>query len=254
MELLKITNLTCRFGGVVAVDNLNVSVSRGEIVGLIGPNGAGKTTVFNAVSGFVTHQSGRIWFNGQDITRLRPFQRARQGLVRTFQAATLFPELTVLENIALGAHRHYPWRFFSTLIATPSYRSWVSEQRQIAETIVKDLGLESEAELPAGLLPTGTQRVLSLAVALAARPTLLLLDEPLAGLSGSETDRIVEIIRETRHRGITVWIVEHNMRAIMRLCDRIIVLHSGRHVATGTPDEVRANEEVNRIYLGSDAS
>jgi len=247
MSLLEARNLSKRFGGLAAVSSLSFSVETCEIVGLIGPNGAGKTTCFNLLSGFLSPTSGSVVFAGEDITGRRPHEIVARGLVRTFQHTTLFQELSVLENVLLGLHLRSRTGLRQLLF---SRRVFPSDEVALSREVLEFTGLAADADQLARNLPHGHQRVLSIAMALAARPRLLLLDEPVTGMNLEESARVMSLVKTIRDRGTTILLVEHNMKAVMGTCERIIVLNFGQKLAEGPPAAVSTNAEVIRAYLG----
>ena len=249
-RLLELKGLTKHFGGVAAVQELDLEVIKGEILGLIGPNGAGKTTMFNLVSGVLKPTRGRVILEEEDITRLKPNQVARRGLVRTFQASTVFPYFTVIENVLLGCHLHAGIGFFGDLFNIPSTRRKRDQTFEKTMDIVNFTGLASHKDKLAENLSSGYQKILAIAIALATDPRLLLLDEPATTLSPYMVNRVMELITKVRDAGTTVVIIEHNMKAIMDYCDRIVVLANGKKIAEGLPHEIKENREVIEAYLG----
>ncbi len=247
--ILEIEKLTRRFGGLTAVDNLSFSVAEGEIHGLIGPNGAGKTTTFNVISGYYPPTSGQIRFDGKKIGGLAPDDIAARGLVRTFQQTTLFKELSVFDNLLIGAHLRTKPGLISAILGR--LQSPEKLAREAAGEQLAFFGLADRRDELASTLPHGLQRALGMAVALMAEPRFLLLDEPFTGMNTEETRDVMALIRRVRDRGITLLLVEHDMQAIMGLCDRITVLNFGRLLAEGKPNEIRADPTVIEAYLGA---
>jgi branched-chain amino acid transport system ATP-binding protein len=234
--LLRAESLTCRFGGVVAVDDFSFAVREGEILGLIGPNGAGKSTTFNMITGFLRPSTGEVFWQGKSTRRMRPEALARLGLTRTFQHESYWAPLTVRENVRL---------------ASPASPSRGEAGDAYVERLLQLTGLLGVADEFAENLPHGVQRLLSIAIGLGGRPRLLCLDEPLTGLNATEVHRVLEVLLALKAElGFTLMFVEHNVAAVMRISDRVIVLDAGRKLAEGTPAEVAANEAVIRAYLG----
>ena len=241
------------FRGLKALSDYALELRRGEILGVIGPNGAGKTTLFNVITGFIRPTSGEISLGGKEISTMGPEAILRAGIARTFQNIRLFSSMTALENVVSAQQVRRPSSFFSTLLSLPVFNRNEATLRQSALSHLESLGLESFAENPATSLPYGMQRKLEIARALATEPTILLLDEPAAGMNNQETIELTGFIREIRDRyALTIVVVEHDMSLIMRLCDRIQVLNYGRIIAEGTPSEIRANPAVIEAYLGAD--
>lgn len=251
MPILEVQALTRHFGGLVAVDDLSFSVEAGEIRGLIGPNGAGKTTTFNVISGYYPPTRGRIVYRGRDISGLRTSKIAELGLVRTFQVTTLFQEFTVLDNVLVGCHLQARSALFAALFGRGGERQ--SRARSKALGLLDFFGLAQRRDELAAGLPHGHQRALGLAVALAAEPKLLLLDEPFTGMNSGETQHMMELILKVRERGVTMLLVEHDMQAVMGLCDGITVLNFGQLLVEGPPEEIRHHPQVIEAYLGSAA-
>jgi branched-chain amino acid transport system ATP-binding protein len=248
--MLEIKGLTKYFGGLAAVSNLDMNVNQGEIVGLIGPNGAGKTTAFNLITGFVRPTKGQIIFEQSDITGQTTHSIAEKGIVRTFQQTAFLPGLTVLQNILVSCHLHPKAGVWEAIFNLPSYRKKEQYAFNHAMDILQFLGLDSIKDELTQNLPHGYQRLLGIAITLGANPKLLLLDEPLSGMNAAEVRESLTFINRIRSAGTTVLLVEHNMRAVMELCDRILVLNFGRKIAEGLPDEIRRNKDVIEAYLG----
>jgi len=249
-ELLKVNHLTVRFGGLIAVNDVDFSIFPEEIVSLIGPNGAGKTTTFHAITGFLGKSAGKVEFEGQDLGHMKPHQIAEKGIIRTLQITSLFPNLSVLENIRTGHHMKESETLLDAVFNTKRKRAVEDEALARTMEILKFIGLEGKKEVVANGLPYGEQRLLEIGIALAANPKLLLLDEPSAGLNDTETQGMKELIKKMRARSITILLVEHDMNLVMGISDRIIVLNFGKKIATGTPDEIRRNPDVIKAYLG----
>lgn len=254
LALLDIDGLSRNFGGLAAVSSLDMTVDEGEIVGLIGPNGAGKSTVLNLIDGTLRVSKGRVLFRDKDITRQAPHRRARNGIARVFQRNALFKSMTVLENVLAGSYLQTRHDLFS--VAFGSFHR-VRSQRAIIDRCMELLafvGLEDKANMYATSLPHGSQRELCVAVALASDPVLLLLDEPLTGMNAEETAAMIDIIKAlNKERGTTTIVVEHNMRAVLGLCARTVVLNYGQKLAEGTPRQCVADPAVIEAYLGVEA-
>jgi len=251
MALLKTEQLGIRFGGLLALEDLNLAVPEGGLYGLIGPNGAGKTTVFNLISGFLKPSKGRIRFNGVDLTGEPPHRVTGLGVARTFQNIRLFAELSVLHNVLVGLHCRRRAFWGEAVLRLPRYLREEKAQRRRALALLNEVGLSEAAEQMAGQLPYGQQRRLEIARALATGPRFLLLDEPAAGLNPQETGELIQFLREIKERyGLTMLIIEHNLRLVMNLCQHLTVLDHGLTIAAGPPAAVRQNPEVIRAYLG----
>jgi len=249
--MLAVRDLAVRFGGVTALESVSFDVRPRSITSVIGPNGAGKTTAFNAITGYLRPTGGRITYDGVALTGLRPSAIARRGIVRTFQKTSVFPGLSVEDNVLTGLHLRGTAGFLAVLAGR---RRLVAEERALsaeAATIIDFVGLDHRRREAASALPYGEQRLVELAVALAASPRVLLLDEPGAGMTGGEKDRLVELIRRVREQRVTVFLVEHDMRLVMGISDTVIVLNHGRVIAEGPPAAIQAHPEVIRAYLGS---
>jgi branched-chain amino acid transport system ATP-binding protein len=250
--VLEVEGVTRRFGGLAAVDDVSFGIPPGIVKGIIGPNGAGKTTLFNLIAGVSRPDGGRIRYDGTDITPLEPYRRVRLGIARTFQNLQIFRGMTVVENVMVGAHARGSAGFVSALLKLSGGRRQERAIEQCAREALAAVGLEARADDPADALSFGEAKILEIARAVAAEPRLLLLDEPTAGLPHAEAQRIGNVVRGLVARGITVCLVEHNMRLVMSLCDDILVLNHGARIAEGTADEVRQDPVVLEAYLGRD--
>ena len=254
-SILQTQGLAKAFTGLQALQDFSISVNRNEILGLIGPNGAGKTTCFNLLTGFLVPTAGRIYFKGEDITGRRPAQIARLGLARTFQNIRVFHSLSALENVMAAAQLRTPFSLGEFFLSASSFRQKEAQVRERAFELLELLSLSEFADRPAASLPYAYQRRLEIARALATEPQLLLLDEPAAGMNPAESDSLHQLILDLRSRfQLTVLLVEHDMRLVMNLCERIIVLNYGRIIAEGKPETVRADPQVIAAYLGEDHS
>jgi ABC-type branched-subunit amino acid transport system ATPase component len=252
MSLLELEGVTVAFGGVVAVDGVDAALEEGRVTSLIGPNGAGKTTLMNVVSGVTSPQRGKIRFRGRDVSRWSTHRVARLGMARTFQNLELFADMTVRENVLVGCHARMRAGILSSAIRMPRHLSDERAFRRVADDMLERLELTDVAQEEATALPYGIQRRVEVARALAADPVLLLLDEPMAGLSREEAAEAGRKIRELVADGLTVLLIEHAMEAVMAVSDHILVLHRGSLLAEGTPSEIQANPEVIAAYLGDE--
>ena len=248
--MLVVEDLRVSFGGVTALAGVSFVVRPGTITSLIGPNGAGKTTAFNAITGYLRPDHGRVSWDSRPLSG-RPCDVARRGVVRTFQKTSVFPALTVLDNVRTGLHLSARAPLWSVLAGTRGMRDEEARIARTAREVIAFVGLERRGDETAGELPYGEQRLVELAVALAARPRLLLLDEPAAGMTGAERERLIAMIRRIREQDVTVLLVEHDMKLVMGISDTVIVLNHGRVIATGAPASMQAHPEVIRAYLGS---
>jgi branched-chain amino acid transport system ATP-binding protein len=250
--LLQLKGVGIRFGGLVAVADLGFAVEKGSVIGLIGPNGAGKTTAFNLITGVYKPTSGKIFLEGQDISGWPPHRIARAGIFRTFQTIRLFYGQTVLANVLAGLHLQTRQSWWQGLLSVPSQRKEELELRERTMDLLERLELADLAQEDVASLPYGVQRRVELARALIARPKLLILDEPAAGLNDQESEALNRTILSMRAEGISVLLVEHDMNVVMNVTDRIVCINFGRKIAEGTPEEIRANPQVIEAYLGTE--
>lgn len=252
MNRLCVKGVTRHFGGLTALRDITFDVEPGSIYGVIGPNGAGKTTLFNIIAGLYAPSEGEVVYGETRLTGLAPYAVAACGLARTFQNVSVFPGMSVLENVMIGRHRSGRAGLWSSCLHLPRQRRDEAAIRADATRYLADLGLHERAGVPVGALSFGQRRMVELARALATEPSLLLLDEPASGLTTRETDDLAEHIRNIRARNITVLLVEHNMSLVMDICDTILVLDFGRRIACGAPAEIRNDARVTEVYLGGD--
>lgn len=251
MSILQVERLSIAFGGVRAIDDVTLSVPRACVFSIIGPNGAGKTTLFNLISGVYRPAAGQVLLDGVDVSGLAPDRLARRGLSRTFQNLQIFFRLSALENVMVGRNRHETTNLIQDLLHLPAVRRQNRATREAALAALARVGLEADADKPAGSLPYGAMKRLEIARALASEPQVLLLDEPAAGCNPVETEELDEIIRAIVREGVTVVLVEHDMRLVMNISDRIHVLANGRTLTEGSAAEVRSNPAVVEAYLGT---
>lgn len=252
MKILEVNELDCFFGGLHAVDKVSFSLEKGLVKAVIGPNGAGKTTLFNLISGVIPPSSGKVLFDGEDITGLPPFQVARRGIIRTFQNLKLSRHMTVLENVMIGRHIRSHAGFVSSILKLPSARKEEKSIREEALKTLETLNIADYKDKEVSGLPFGIQRKVEFARALACEPFLMLLDEPASGLNLYETKEMAKLIRDIREKGITVLLVEHDMGLVMDISDEIAVLNFGKKIAEDKPFAIQRNNEVIRIYLGDE--
>ncbi|HCX62466.1 ABC transporter ATP-binding protein [Sedimentibacter sp.] len=253
MNVLSLNNVTKRFGGLTAVDNVSFHIGKGEIFGLIGPNGAGKTTIFNLITAIYSITEGEIYYNDKKLQSKKPYEIANMGITRTFQNIRLFKKLTAYENVLTACHKSADYNIFSSIMRIGKFKLQERNLKNKTDELLKLMGLWDYKDIVASNLPYGLQRKLEIARALALDPELLLLDEPAAGMNPEETIHLMELIKEIRDKfDLTVLIIEHHMDLIMGVCDRIFVLNFGIPLALGTPKEIQENKKVIEAYLGKE--
>jgi branched-chain amino acid transport system ATP-binding protein len=250
MALLEAHRLSKTFGGLVALNGVSFSIEPGEVFSIIGPNGAGKTTLFNLLTGIFSPTEGKIVFDGKDLTGLKPHQTARRGIVRTYQQTTVFKKETVFDNVVIGQSVRLKSGIWGAILGTYAARKEQRRVREKAWEMLSFVGLSDKGNRIAGSLGEEGQKRLSVAIALASNPRLILLDEPVGGINLEEIDGLIDLLRKVRNSGVTICLIEHKMRMVMTISDRILVLSYGVPIAKGTPSEVAANEKVIKAYLG----
>ncbi|ONI45949.1 ABC transporter ATP-binding protein [Epulopiscium sp. SCG-B10WGA-EpuloA2] len=253
--MLKVSKISVNFGGIKPVDGFDLTLDKGELVGLIGPNGAGKTTVFNLLTGVYTPTEGTIMLDGELITKLKPYQIVKKGITRTFQNIRLFKTMSVIENVKVAFNNRITYSIADRIFNTQKYKEQERWLQKESIALLKIFGLHSYANEPSTSLPYGMQRKLEIARALAGNPKILLLDEPAAGMNPNETDELMETIKLIRDKfNITILLIEHDMRLVMSICERLVVIEYGKIIAEGTPEEISKNPRVIEAYLGKTES
>jgi len=249
-SLLEVRNITKRFGGLTAVSQLSFDIYQGEILGLIGPNGAGKTTLFNVITGFYPPTEGKVLYKGENVTGLKPHELVQKGIARSFQLTALFDSLSVFQNAAMSRHLHTEVSFWGSLFHTLGNREKETAAEAKTMELLKLTGLDNQRDVLAKNLSHGYQKTLNFTIAIGTDPELLMLDEPLCALNPERIAAIQDLIFTVRDKGVTILVIEHNMKALFPVCDRIMVLDAGMKIAEGTPKEIGGNPEVIRVYLG----
>ncbi|GMQ65340.1 ABC transporter ATP-binding protein [Vallitalea maricola] len=248
--LLESKNVSKAFGGVKAVNNIDMKIMKGDIFGIIGPNGAGKTTFFNVCSGVIPPSSGQVFLNGELITGLKPEQIAQRGMARTFQNIKLFNYMTVLENVKIGFHMHTKTNMFDAILNNKRFKTDEEMVTEESKKVIEEVGLSQFMNVPAGNLAYGIQRKVEIARALALRPEILLLDEPAAGMNPNETWELLEFVKKINKKGYTIAVIEHDMKFVMNLCKKILVINFGTKICEGDPAHVKNDSQVQEAYFG----
>ena len=252
-ESLKVEKLRKEFGGLVAVDDVSFHVNEGEIFGIIGPNGAGKTTIFNLITGLQKATSGNVKYYGTDITNLYPHEIAAIGISRTFQNIRLFKNMSIIDNVLVGRHITMKTNFIDSILRLKKEKEDERKALEYSMEILSKFGLQDKCREYAGSLPYGEQRLLEIARAMAQEPKIIFLDEPAAGMNSTESSNIMNVILSIREMGVTPVLIEHDMKVVMGICERLVVLDHGTLIATGVPEEIRNNSQVIEAYLGKEA-